>query len=195
MNKSCVYTGSDTRLRAQKAASLYDFSGTPDLDITMSLNPPQCLVNSTIKSPDSNLINDIDQIYDSPRTELIAVQDLDRIQSKYIFKRAQNSMNTAYSLNQSSVHSFGDAPLPSYDKHLFAVPSLETAREMVALYFKFEVVSNSILHRPTVLSWTEDIFGNFNAVRYDPEESNKKAILLMVIALSYAYTNNNPDDR
>jgi hypothetical protein len=193
MNKSCVYTGTDTRLRAQKAASPFDFSDAVDLD--MSLNAPAPSVDSTIRLAGSDLINDIDHVYDSPRTELMAVQDLDRIQSKYIFKRAQNSMNTAHSLDQSSVHSFGDAPLPNYDKHLFAVPSLEIAREMVALYFKFEVVSNSILHRPTIQSWTEDIFGNFNSVRYDIEESNKKAILLMVIALSYAYTNNDPDDR
>lgn len=194
MNKACKYTGSDTRLRAHRAASPSFLNGAQDLDIPMALNGPETSVDFRTKSPGLDVINDTSQTYEYPRNGLMAMQNLDRIQSKYIFKRAQNNLNYTQISDQSSVHSFGDPPFPNFEKHLYAVPSLEIVREMVTLYFKFEAVSNSTLHRPTVEGWTEDIFGNFNGVRYDPEEGNKKAILLMITALSYAYTNNDPDD-
>jgi hypothetical protein len=58
----------------------------------------------------------------------------------------------------SSIFTFGDAPLPEFDPSFFVLPPKDDARTLVARYFEFAVATHRFLHRPTVESWLEEFY-------------------------------------
>jgi hypothetical protein len=115
--------------------------------------------------------------------------------SNSIFDRTHRNLHSEHLPNHGSIYSFGDPAFPDFDESFFVIPSLATGRKLVTQYFDLESLSSSLLHPPTILTWTEDLLSNFNTIRNDPSEKSKKAILLMVMAIAYVYTNGDSINR
>lgn len=94
--------------------------------------------------------------------------------------------NLPVSVN-SSIFTFGDAPLPEFDASVFVLPSIEDTRLLVARYFDFAVPTHRFLHRPTVEKWLENFYENLGEVPKKDGARERIALLFMVLAQAKAY--------
>jgi galactonate dehydratase len=73
--------------------------------------------------------------------------------------RVQKKLHQKVSFSQnSSIFTFGDAPLPEFDPSFFVLPPKADAETLVARYFDYAVATHRFLHRPTVEAWLEEFY-------------------------------------
>jgi hypothetical protein len=73
--------------------------------------------------------------------------------------RVQRKLHQKISFSQnSSIFTFGDAPISSFDPSFFLLPPREDAEKLVSRYFDFAVATHRFLHRPTVEAWFKEFY-------------------------------------
>ncbi|KAL3425254.1 fungal specific transcription factor domain-containing protein [Phlyctema vagabunda] len=103
--------------------------------------------------------------------------------------RVQKKLHQKVSFTpNSSIFTFGDAPLPPFDHSFFVLPPKSNAQELVARYFDFAVPTHRFLHRPTVELWLEEFYENMGVMRQKEGARERTALLLMVFAQGKAYS-------
>ena len=95
-----------------------------------------------------------------------------------IQKRLHRSISSSAN---SSIFTFGDAPLPDVDSSFFVLPPISESRALVVRYFDFVAPTHRFLHRSTVESWLSDLYENPGRSRYE-EDYAHAAVLFMVLA-------------
>ncbi|TVY51141.1 Activator of stress genes 1 [Lachnellula cervina] len=106
--------------------------------------------------------------------------------------RIQKKLHEKISFTQnSSIFTFGDAPLPEFDPSFFVLPPKADAQKLVARYFEFAVATHRFLHRPTVEAWLEEFYENLGVMRQKVGARERTALLFMVFAQAKEYM---PDD-
>lgn len=97
--------------------------------------------------------------------------------------RVQRKLHQKVSFSQnSSIFTFGDAPLPEFDPSFLVLPPQIEAEKLVARYFDFAVATHRFLHRPTVEGWLEDFYNSSGVVRQKDGARERTALLFMVFA-------------
>ena len=99
----------------------------------------------------------------------------------------ESSKNTA-------VFMFGDRPYSDSEEPDFALPSLERAMELVAVYFDYSMVTYRFLHRGSVETWVRQVYQNNISVSNLPAGNMvaRTAIVLMIFAVSTLYKDLQP---
>lgn len=106
--------------------------------------------------------------------------------------RVQKKLHQKVSFSHnSSIFTFGDAPLPKFDSSFFVLPPKTEAEVLVARYFDFAVATHRFLHRPTVEAWLEEFYKNVGAMVQKDGSREKTALLFMIFAHA---TEHMPDD-
>jgi hypothetical protein len=73
--------------------------------------------------------------------------------------RVQKKLHQKVSFSpNSSIFTFGDAPLPEFDPSFFVLPPKDDAEKLVARYFEYAIATHRFLHRPTVEQWLEEFY-------------------------------------
>jgi galactonate dehydratase len=102
--------------------------------------------------------------------------------------RVQKKLHQKVSFaHNSSIFTFGDAPLPEFDPSFFVLPPKADAQKLVARYFEFAVATHRFLHRPTVEAWLEEFYENLGVMRDRVGAKEKTALLFMVFAQAKKY--------
>jgi hypothetical protein len=102
--------------------------------------------------------------------------------------RVQKKLHEKVSFTQnSSIFTFGDAPLPEFDPSFFVLPPKADAQKLVARYFEFAVATHRFLHRPTIEAWLEEFYENLGVMRQKVGARERTALLFMVFAQSKEY--------
>lgn len=97
--------------------------------------------------------------------------------------RVQKKLHQKVSFSQnSSIFTFGDAPLPEFDPSFLVLPPKEEAERLVARYFDFAIATHRFLHRPTVEGWLEDFYNGVGVMRQKDGARERTALLFMVFA-------------
>lgn len=103
--------------------------------------------------------------------------------------RVQKKLHEKTSFSQnSSIFTFGDAPLPETDPSVFVMPPKPDAQALLTRYFEFGVPTHRFLHRPTMEMWLEEFYetkGMMKDKRYAP---CRTALLFMTFAQAREYT-------
>jgi hypothetical protein len=106
--------------------------------------------------------------------------------------RVQKKLHQTVSFSQeSSIFTFGDAPLPDFNASFFVLPPIADAQALVARYFDFGAATHRFLHRPTVEAWLEEFYDNLGQMKQKGARE-KTALLFMVFATAKEYS---PDAR
>lgn len=102
--------------------------------------------------------------------------------------RVQKKLHQKVSFSQnSSIFTFGDAPLPDFNPSFFILPAKSDAERLVARYFDFAVPTHRFLHRPTVEAWMEEFYENLGVMRQKDGARERTAVLFMVMAQAKDY--------
>ena len=102
--------------------------------------------------------------------------------------RVQKKLHEKVSFTQnSSIFTFGDAPLPDFDPSFFVLPPKTDAQKLVARYFEFAVATHRFLHCPTVEAWLEEFYQNLGVMRQKVGARERTALLFMVFAQAKEY--------
>lgn len=97
--------------------------------------------------------------------------------------RVQKKLHQKISFSHdSSVFTFGDAPLPEFDPSFLVLPPKADAERLVARYFDFAIATHRFLHRPTVEGWLEDFYNGLGVMRQKDGARERTAVLFMVFA-------------
>jgi hypothetical protein len=91
----------------------------------------------------------------------------------------------------SSIFTFGDAPLPDTDPSVFVMPPKLDAQTLLAKYFDFAVPTHRFLHRPTIETWLEEFYETRGMMKDKRHAPSRTALLFMIFAQGREYT---PDD-
>ena len=60
----------------------------------------------------------------------------------------------------ASIFSYGDKSTPSISTDLWALPSLQVAKQLVSTYFSFATPTYRVLHEPSVEKWVDRLYEN-----------------------------------
>jgi hypothetical protein len=102
--------------------------------------------------------------------------------------RIQKTLHQNSSLShESSIFTFGDAPLPDFDPTFFVLPPKADAQRLVERYFDFVAPTHRFLHRPTIERMLEEFYETQGDMRNKEEAPAKTALLLIIFAQSQAY--------
>ncbi|CAI6335337.1 unnamed protein product [Periconia digitata] len=103
--------------------------------------------------------------------------------------------NSSHS-HDSSIFTFGDAPLPEFDPTFFVLPPKDDARKLVARYFDFAAPTHRFLHRPSIEKLLDEFYETQGNMRSKEDAPSKTALLLVVMAQAKAYSANDtlPND-
>ncbi len=97
--------------------------------------------------------------------------------------RVQKKLHQKVSFSHnSSIFTFGDAPLPKFDSSFFVLPPKADAEVLVARYFDFAVATHRFLHRPTVEAWLQEFYSNVGVMLQKDGAREKTALLFMIFA-------------
>lgn len=101
----------------------------------------------------------------------------------------ESSRNTA-------VFMFGDKPYSHSEEPEFALPPLDRAMELVAIYFDYSMVTYRFLHRGNVEGWVQYVYDQKISVSNLPvgDMVARTAIVLMIFAVSSLYKDLQPGD-
>lgn len=97
--------------------------------------------------------------------------------------------NSSHSYN-SSIFTFGDAPLPEFDPTFFVLPPKDEAQKLVARYFDFAAPTHRFLHRPSVEQLLDEFYETQGNMKNREDSPAKSALLLVVMAQAKAYSAN-----
>ena len=89
--------------------------------------------------------------------------------------------------HDSSIFTFGDAPLPEVDQSFFVLPEKSVAQQLIAWYFEFASSTHRYLHRPSIEAILEEFYETGGHMRSKEDGQAKAALLLSVMAQSQAY--------
>ena len=102
--------------------------------------------------------------------------------------RIQKRLHQNSSLShESSIFTFGDAPLPEFDPTFFVLPPKTEAQRLVERYFDFAASTHRFLHRPTIERLVNEFYETQGDLRSPEDAPAKKALLLIVFAQAQAY--------
>ncbi|KAF2274656.1 uncharacterized protein EI97DRAFT_459936 [Westerdykella ornata] len=102
--------------------------------------------------------------------------------------RIQKKLHENRSLSHnSSIFTFGDAPLPDHDDTFFVLPPKADAIRLVERYFDFAAPTHRFLHRPTIENLLDEFFETRGEMLHKEDAAAKKALLLMIFAQAQAY--------
>lgn len=97
--------------------------------------------------------------------------------------RVQKKLHQKISFSQNtSIFTFGDAPLPEFDPSFLVLPPKAEAEMLVARYFDFAIATHRFLHRPTVEGWLEDFYDGLGEMKQKDGARERTAVLFMVFA-------------
>lgn len=97
--------------------------------------------------------------------------------------RVQKKLHQKISFSQNtSIFTFGDAPLPEFDPSFLVLPPKAEAEMLVARYFDFAIATHRFLHRPTVEGWLEDFYDGLGVTKQKDGAKERTALLFMVFA-------------
>ncbi|KAF1963861.1 hypothetical protein CC80DRAFT_396787 [Byssothecium circinans] len=95
--------------------------------------------------------------------------------------------NTLHS-HDSSIFTFGDAPLPEFDPTFFVLPPKADAQKLVGRYFDFAAPTHRFMHRPSVEQMLDEFYETQGNMRNKDDAPSKTALLLIVLAQAKAYS-------
>ncbi|KAJ4303364.1 hypothetical protein N0V90_002257 [Kalmusia sp. IMI 367209] len=102
--------------------------------------------------------------------------------------RIQKTLHQNSSLSHdSSIFTFGDAPLPEFDPTFFVLPPKAEGEKLVERYFDFAAPTHRFLHRPTIEGLLREFYETQGDMRNREEAPGKTALLLIVMAQAKAY--------
>jgi hypothetical protein len=102
--------------------------------------------------------------------------------------RIQKRLHQNSSLSHdSSIFTFGDAPLPEFDPSFFVLPPKPDAQRLVERYFDYAAPTHRFLHRPTIESLVEEFYETQGDMRSREDAPAKTSLLLIVFAQAQAY--------
>jgi hypothetical protein len=103
--------------------------------------------------------------------------------------RIQKRLHQNSSLSHdSSIFTFGDAPLPDFDPSFFVLPPKPDAQRLVERYFDYAAPTHRFLHRPTIDRLVEEFYQTQGDMRSREDAPAKKALVLIVFAQAQAYS-------
>jgi hypothetical protein len=102
--------------------------------------------------------------------------------------RIQKRLHQNSSLSHdSSIFTFGDAPLPEFDPSFFVLPPKPDAQRLVERYFDYAAPTHRFLHRPTIEKLLEEFYETQGDMRSKEDAPAKTSLLLIVFAQAQAY--------
>ncbi|ORY67569.1 fungal-specific transcription factor domain-containing protein [Pseudomassariella vexata] len=102
--------------------------------------------------------------------------------------RIQKRLHQAVSFSHaSSIFTFGDAPMPSFDPSFCMLLPREEAQRLVDRYFDFAMPTYRFLHRPTVQKWLGEFYDTMGIMDDRDSAPAKIALLFMVFAQGKEY--------
>jgi hypothetical protein len=102
--------------------------------------------------------------------------------------RIQKALHQNSSISSdSSIFTFGDAPLPEFDPTFFVLPPKADAQRLVERYFDFAAPTHRFLHRPTIENLLNEFYETQGDMRNKEDAAGKTALLLIVFAQAQAY--------
>lgn len=102
--------------------------------------------------------------------------------------RIQKRLHQNSSLSHdSSIFTFGDAPLPEFDPSFFVLPPKPDAQRLVERYFDYAAPTHRFLHRPSIESLVEEFYDTQGEMRGREDGKAKAALLMVVFAQAQAY--------
>lgn len=102
--------------------------------------------------------------------------------------RIQKTLHQNSSLSHdSSIFTFGDAPLPEFDPTFFVLPPKADAQRLVERYFDFAAPTHRFLHRPTIEKMLDEFYETQGDMRNKDDAAAKTALLLIIFAQAQAY--------
>jgi hypothetical protein len=102
--------------------------------------------------------------------------------------RIQKRLHQNSSLSHdSSIFTFGDAPLPEFDPSFFVLPPKPDAQRLVERYFDYAAPTHRFLHRPTIENLVEEFYETQGDMRSREDAPAKTSLLLIVFAQAQAY--------
>ncbi|RAL59819.1 hypothetical protein DID88_000448 [Monilinia fructigena] len=105
----------------------------------------------------------------------------------FSFVYRKNFIKKSSFSHNSSIFTFGDAPLPDYDPSFFVLPPKPDAKNLVARYFDFAVPTHRFLHRPTLEAWVDEFYDNLGTFQRKGGAKGRTALLFMVFAQAKDY--------
>lgn len=108
--------------------------------------------------------------------------------------RIQKRLHQNSSLSHdSSIFTFGDAPLPEFDPSFFVLPPKPDAQRLVERYFDYAAPTHRFLHRPTMEKLVDEFYETQGDMRSKEDAPAKTALLLIVFAQAQAYVSSRRD--
>jgi hypothetical protein len=102
--------------------------------------------------------------------------------------RIQRRLHQSSSLSHdSTIFTFGDAPLPEYDQSLFFLPPKSDAQRLVERYFDYAAPTHRFLHRPSIEKLLDEFYDTLGEIRGREDGKAKAALLMVVFAQAQAY--------
>jgi hypothetical protein len=94
--------------------------------------------------------------------------------------------NTSLS-HDSTIFTFGDAPLHEFKNSFFLPPSKPDAQKLVEHYFNFAAPTHRFLHRPSIERLVEEFYETGGEMSGREDGKAKSALLMVVFAQAQAY--------
>jgi hypothetical protein len=103
--------------------------------------------------------------------------------------RIQKRLHQDSSLShESTIFTFGDAPLPDLDPSFFVLPPKPDAQRLVERYFDYAAPTHRFLHRPSIEKLLEEFYDTQGEMRGREDVKAKAGLLMVVFAQAQAYT-------
>ncbi|KAF1838424.1 hypothetical protein BDW02DRAFT_414425 [Decorospora gaudefroyi] len=102
--------------------------------------------------------------------------------------RIQKRLHQNSSLSHdSTIFTFGDAPLPEFDPSFFVLPPKAHAQRLLERYFDYAAPTYRFLHRPSIESLAEEFYETQGDIQGREDGKAKAALLMLVFAQAQAY--------
>jgi hypothetical protein len=102
--------------------------------------------------------------------------------------RIQKRLHQNSSLSHdSTIFTFGDAPLQEFKNSFFLPPSKPDAQKLVEHYFNFAAPTHRFLHRPSIERLVEEFYETGGEMSGREDGKAKSALLMVVFAQAQAY--------
>jgi hypothetical protein len=102
--------------------------------------------------------------------------------------RIQKRLHQNSSLSHdSTIFTFGDAPLQEFKNSFFLPPSKPDAQKLVEHYFNFAAPTHRFLHRPSIERLVEEFYETGGEMSGREDGKAKSALLMVIFAQAQAY--------
>lgn len=107
--------------------------------------------------------------------------------ASFLLRIQKRLHQTSYLSHDSSIFTFGDAPLPEFDPTFFVLPPKPDAQRLVERYFDYAAPTHRFLHRQTIENLVEEFYETQGDMKSKEDAPAKTALLLCVFAQAQAY--------